>query len=378
MLQSLTMGFLDAFKATQTMSHIDSQSTADLVAALAPANLIQQAVFNYGLAPTISRDLAVQVPAVARAKNIIAGTISSIPLEVRSRIDGSVLMPPKVINQPDPRVPGQTIYRLLVEDLIFYGVAYGQVLEVYEEYPNRIKSWTRIDPIRVVPELNAQGTEIVAYDLDLVGKLPIQGVGSLVVFSGDEGILTRGGRTIKTALELEKAAYNFALEPTPTIALKSTGANLPAERISKLLEAWKQSRQTRGTAFLNADIEMTSVGFDPKSLQLTEARQYLATEIARLMNIPAWYVSADTNSMTYSNVTSERRALVDFSLRPILTQIEQRLDQPDFTPQTQTVRYALDDFLRGNPLERAQVYEVLNRIGVLSVDEIRRAEDLVL
>ncbi len=43
-----------------------------------------------------------------------------------------------------------------------------------------------------------------------------------------------------------------------------------------------------------------------------------------------------------------------------------------------TVRYALDDFLRGNPLERAQVYEVLNRIGVLSVDEIRRAEDLVL
>ncbi len=41
------------------------------------------------------------------------------------------------------------------------------------------------------------GTEIVAYDLDLVGKLPTQGVGSLVVFSGDEGILTRGGRTIK-------------------------------------------------------------------------------------------------------------------------------------------------------------------------------------
>jgi hypothetical protein len=37
MLQSLTMGFFDALKATQAMSHIDSQSTADLVAALAPA-----------------------------------------------------------------------------------------------------------------------------------------------------------------------------------------------------------------------------------------------------------------------------------------------------------------------------------------------------
>ncbi len=57
----------------------------------------KQAVFNYGLAPTISRDLAVQVPAVARAKNIIAGTISSIPLEVRSR---STKKPPRRSRAP--------------------------------------------------------------------------------------------------------------------------------------------------------------------------------------------------------------------------------------------------------------------------------------
>ncbi len=258
MLQSLTMGFLDALKATQTMSHIENQSTADIIASLAPANQNQTYVYNFGLSAGITKDLAVQVPAVARAKNIIAGTISSIPLEVRSRIDGTVLMPPKVINQPDPRVPGQTIYRLIVEDLIFYGVAYGQVLEVYEEYPNRIKSWTRVDPTRVTANLNAAGTEIDSYTVDLQGIVPLSGVGSLIVFNGDEGVLIRGGRTIRTALELEKAAYNFALEPTPTVALKSTGANLPAERISKLLGAWKEARQNRGTAFLNADIEMTS------------------------------------------------------------------------------------------------------------------------
>jgi hypothetical protein len=37
----------------------------------------------------------------------------------------------------------------------------------------------------------------------------------------------------------------------------------------------------------------------------------------------------------------------------------------------------LDDFLRGNPYERAQVYEILNRIGAMSPEEIREMEDLV-
>ena len=37
----------------------------------------------------------------------------------------------------------------------------------------------------------------------------------------------------------------------------------------------------------------------------------------------------------------------------------------------------LDDFLRGNPLERAQVYEILNRIGAMSVEQIQREEDLI-
>ncbi len=33
---------------------------------------------------------------------------------------------------------------------------------------------------------------------------------------------------------------------------------------------------------------------------------------------------------------------------------------------------SLDDFLRGNALERAQVYEILNRIGAMSVEQIQR------
>ena len=372
------MGLRDQFRLLTTADLIAANETADLVASLAPVNTSNGYFFNYGNVAAVDRNTAMQVPAIARARNLICGTIGSLPLELRLRADNSYIDSTRVLHQPDPRIAGSVTYFWTAEDLLFYGVAYGQVLEVYQEFPNRIKSWTRINPTRVTVQYNNDSTEVTGYSVD--GTLvPNQGVGSLVVFYGlDEGILSRGGRTIRTAHELEKAAYNFAQEPIPAMALKSNGVNLPAERITKLLESWKSARQSRSTAFLNGDIELQQFGHSPKDLQMVEARQYLAAEIARLCNIPAWYVGADTgSSMTYSNVTTARRDLIDFSIKPYLTAIADRLGMPDFTPQTQMVQFDLNDYLKGNPLERAQVYATLAGIGVLTVEEIRELEDLV-
>jgi HK97 family phage portal protein len=297
-------------------------------------------------------------------------------MEQYSKLNGSHLSTPSVINQPDPRVPGSAIYAWLAEDLLFHGVGYGQVLEQYGD-TGRVRSWTRIAPDRVTQKLNHLQTEIIGYQVD--GSIvPTQGVGSLVVFYGlDEGILNRAGRTIRAAHALEQAAETFAKEPVPLQVLKSNGTNLPAERIAKLLEAWRAARLNKSTAFLNADVELQALGIDPAKLQLNEARQYVALELARACNLPAYFVSAEATSMTYSNTLSERRGLIDFSLRPILTAIEQRLSMPDFVPSTTEIRFDLDDFLRGNALERAQVYQILNTIGAMSVEQIQEEEDLI-
>jgi HK97 family phage portal protein len=257
-------------------------------------------------------------------------------------------------------------------------VAYGQVLDQYSSSDGaRIRAWTRISPDRVTYKTNVQQTEIISYKIDGL-DIPVSGVGSIIVFSGlDEGVLNRAGRTIRAALELEKAAELYAKEPVPTMVLKSNGTNLTPERITKLLESWKVARNTRATAFLNADVELNALGFDPQKLQLNEARQYLATEIARAVGIPASFLSAETTSMTYSTTVMERKALIDFSLRNIITPIEQRLSAADFVPNGVEVRFDIDDFLRGSALERAQVYEILNRIGAMSVEQIQEEEDLI-
>jgi HK97 family phage portal protein len=343
-------------------------------AAAVPAPLNPSLNNFYFSASTATRQQAMAIPTIARARNILC-SLATLPLEQYIKSTGGHVEPNRVINQPDSRVPGSTIYAFIAEDLLFHGVAYGQVMSMYAD--GRIQEWTRIANERVSYKTNSLQTEIIGYTID--GKdVPTMGVGSMVVFNGlDEGFLNRAGRTIRAAIALENASEAFAKEPVPMMVLKSNGTNLTSERIGKLLEAWRVARSTRSTAFLNADVELQAMGIDPNKLQLNEARQYVALELCRAIGLPAFFASAETTSMTYSNATAERRSLIDFGGRNILLAIEQRLSMPDFVGQGNEIRYSLDEYLRGNPLERAQVYEILNRIGAMSVEEIREEEDLI-
>jgi phage portal protein BeeE len=97
------------------------------------------------------------------------------------------------------------------------------------------------------------------------------------------------------------------------MVLKSNGTALPADRIAKLLDAWGAARRNRGTAFLNADVELTTVGFTPEQIGLNAAREIIATELARAVGIPAYFIDAPTgSSMTYQNAQTARQTLLDF------------------------------------------------------------------
>jgi HK97 family phage portal protein len=239
----------------------------------------------------------------------------------------------------------------------------------------KIRAMERIAPERVTITTNGMGYEIASYAIDGSYVDPA----NLVVFNGtQEGLLSRAGRTIKAAAALERAAMNFANEPIPQMVLKSNGTSLPADRVSKLLTAWKTARASRSTAFLNADVTLETIGYDPRNLQLNEARNYVSLELSRACGLPAYFTDSQQSSFTYSNALDKRRDLVDFAFRNYMSIVEQRLSFPDFTPAGNKVMFDLDDFLRGNPYERAQVYEILNRIGAMSIDEIREEEDMLL
>jgi HK97 family phage portal protein len=323
----------------------------------------------------VARNQAMTVPAIARARNIIAGSISGLPI-YRYTQDGRDLLPAPWMRQPDPLVTRQTTMAWTIDSLFFYGVAYWQVLDVYAEdgRPNRFR-W--IDPVRVSTELNREGTMVDHYKVD--GKrVPDRGTNSLVVFSGyEDGLLRRAGRTIRTAIQLEQAALTYAETPSPMVALKNSGSPLPTGKVNELLAAWREARNRSATAYLNESIDIERVGFSPSEMALTEARMATAQELARAAGIPPWYLGVDAgSSMTYQNVGNSRRDLLDFALMPFITAIEQRLSLGDILVAREAIKFDLTDFLRSSPIERAQLYQALVPLGILTPEEVRTLEDL--
>ena len=332
------------------------------------------ASFGYG---AMDRGLAVQVPAVNRCANLIKGVIGYLPLKLYKKSTGEELGSPLWVEQPDIRQPRSVTISATCDSLIFYGQAFWRITEVYADdmRPARFE-W--VANTRVTAQTNPRGTEILYYMVDQE-QVPMIGIGSLITFQGlTQGVLQTAGRTIQAALDLEKAAAVSAATPMATGFLKNTGADMPEAQVQGLLAAWKSARQNRSTAYLTSTLSYEPVGFSPKDMMYNDAQQYLATQIARAMNVPAYYISADmNNSMTYQNIIDGRKEFVAYSLQPYICAIEDRLSMDDVTARGHTVRFAIEEsFLRADTMKRLEALEKMLSLGLITVEEAKEMENM--
>jgi HK97 family phage portal protein len=359
----------------------------DVTAQLAPAVMSQgygAGVYSYGGlygagngVPFMDRYVALQVPAVARCRNLIAGVISSIDLELYKKSTGTKLESPLWLDQPDMRQPRSVTIAYTVDSLLFYGVAYWRVTSLYAD-DGRPSGFEWIANTRVTVTTDQYGEQVDYYSVN-GERAPMSGIGSLVTFQSLlPGVLETGARTIQAAIDVQKAAAVAAATPMPTGFIKNSGADLPEAQISGLLAAWKAARNSRSTAYLTSTLDYQQVGFSPKDMTYNESSQYLATEVARLMNVPAYYISADmNNSMTYQNILDGRKEFVAYSLQPFISAIENRLSMDDITAHGNVVRFALDEtFLRADTAARLDAIEKMLNLGLIDLEQAQSMEQL--
>jgi HK97 family phage portal protein len=360
-----------------------NKKTDSVQAQYAPA--IMDTAYGYGSFTTgvgnfpggLDRNYAMQVPAVNRCRNLIAGVISYLPLELYKKSTGEELASPVWLEQPDYRQPRSVTISWTVDSLLFYGIAYWRCTELYADdlRPSRFE-W--IANNRVTFTTNKFGTEVSQYYVDGV-EAPMSGIGSLITFQGlTQGVLQTAARTIQSALDIEKAAAVSAQTPMPSGYIKNTGADLPEQQVSGLLAQWKQSRLNRSTAYLTSTLSYETTGFSPKDMMYNEAQQYLCTQIARAMNIPAYMISADmNNSMTYQNIIDGRKEFVAYSLQPFICAIEDRLSMDDITPRGHVVKFAIEEsFLRADTMKRLEAIEKMLTLGLIDLDTAKEMEDM--
>jgi phage portal protein BeeE len=330
---------------------------------------------NY--ANSILRQDAASVPAIARCRNLIAGTIATIPLETYLKSTGEELPNMVWVDQPDKRQPREVTLAWTVDSLFYYGVAYWMVEEVYQDdqRPARF-SWVQND--RVTVKYTANNTIVDYYMINNV-RVPDSGVGSLVTFQAmDQGLLLRNATTIRAAIDIERAAAIAAQTPMGSGYIKNTGADLPDQQVQGILNAWKTARQSKATAYLTSTLEFNPISFSPKDMMYNEAKSYLALDLARACNVPAVMLDAEIiKSNTYQNVLDQRKEFAAYTLMPYLYAISCRLSMDDLTPRGQEIRFAIDEtFLRVDTAARLDVTKTMLELGLIDLNQAKEMEGL--
>jgi HK97 family phage portal protein len=364
------MGIFSRAESPSKKSSVEAQYAPQVLGEYSPYAM----PFQYSY---VSREDALSVPALQRCRNLLAGTIGAIPLELYKKSTNEELGSPVWLEQPSYSQPRSVTIAYTVESLLLYSQAFWQVVEIYNEdgRPSRFE-W--IANNRVTATLDSTNTFVKSYAVDGT-TLPMEGLGSLVTFQSLlPGILTTGVQTIRAAIDVHKAATIAASTPMATGYIKNTGADLDPKEVSGLLAAWRTARNNRSTAYLTSTLEYNPVSFSPKDMMYGDAIFNLSTDIARLCNVPAYYVSADANnSMTYANVNDERKQFLTLSLQPFISAIEDRLSMDDITARGNVVKFDIDkNFLRTDPLQELAVIEKLLQLNLITQEQAMEMTDL--
>ncbi len=143
---------------------IRPESKPQITAQLAPPVVADPFNFYSQFTPfqSVGREEAISVPSVMRCRNLIATTIGTMELKTYSRATKEELPNLPWVNQLSKSAPNTIILTAIVDALFFYGTAYLEVTEVYQD-DNRPARFDFVNNTRVQVQLNKNNTFVDFY-----------------------------------------------------------------------------------------------------------------------------------------------------------------------------------------------------------------------
>jgi hypothetical protein len=344
-----------------------------------PAEMTEGMTSGGTIAPRISRNQALQVPAVLRARNLICATLARLPIHVRDKAR-RVATPTPLLEQVDPDVPNVVTFAQTYEDLFFEGISWWRVTDfTVTGFPAKAQH-INVDRVRVsgvdLPTLNghmAMGPFRVFID----GQ-PVPDEEVIRFDSPNPPLLVHAARAIRACLNLDITASNYSETPVPLGVFTPKDGERPRENakdIQEILDKWNEARRSKVWGYLGRAWDIKELQFNAEQIQLSDQRQHAVLEIARAAGVDPEDLGVSTTSRTYQNAEQRRLDLLDFTLAHYMAAVEQRLSMRDVLPPGFRAKVNLDGFLRGDTKTRMETYEIGRRVNAYTDDEIRELED---
>lgn len=287
-------------------------------------------IFGADALAVMTREAAMSVPAMARARGLLTTSVARSPIHVYRGTEQLTEDPPWVSRTDGVISP---FIRMLwtVDDLLFTGWSLWAVARGADGMPLRMD---RVE--RSLWYIDTDGTV-------MVDATPVDPSTVVVIPGPHDGVLNTGRRTLTTAAELEQAVANTARSPVPAIDLhQTTDVEMTSTEKQDLIAGWVAARRgdNGGVAYTNSAVEARTLGQPVESL-IIEGRNASAVDVARMAGVPAALIDA-TNagaSLTYETTEGRNAEFLDYGVLPYMLAVSGRLSLDDVTPRGTRVAF---------------------------------------
>lgn len=334
----------------------------------------------------VNPETVFRVNAIFSAVSLISDTISTLPIDSYIRRDGArfAFRPrPAWVQQPDVDTTKEAFYGSLIVSLLLDGNGF---VRVFRDGAGRVVNMTVLNPAKVEIRKDKVGGVTFVYEGENkpLNKNEILHIPDVVRPGETRGIsrVTALKDNFGLALALESYAARFFGQGASTQGIIEFPGNLTPDQAKQLVDGFdarhKGFRKSHKTGVLSGGAKYVNTSVENDKAQFIDSRRMAVEDVARAFNIPPHLLGLPGTN-TYSSVEQNNIAFVTHTLRPIVQKLESA-----FTPlmmnepggSTAFIKFSLDGLLRGDANSRFSAYSVGLQAGYLTINDIRRFEDL--
>lgn len=328
----------------------------------------------------VDRSMAMQVPSVASAIDLISGMVAETPIMLYREADGKTAQVAqdsrlRLLNdETGDKLDANEFWRAMVADYFLGGGGYA--------YINRSKG--TIKSLHYVPQEYVaiqKGSDPIFKDYDIwVGGRAYHDFDFLKILRNTRDGCTGSPITDESAKLIETAYQSLCYE----LYLVKKGGNkkgflkaqkpLSQEAMDNLKAAFQRmyTNQEDSVLVLNNGLEFQESSNTSVEMQLNENKRYNASEFAKLFHV-------STAAMEGSANHDEITALAKLAAIPLMVTIQCALNRDLLLEKEKGEYYfAFDtkELLKGDMASRYAAYKTALEANFMQIDEVRFAEDL--
>ncbi len=333
---------------------------------------------------------AMALSAVFAATRLLSDTISTLPLDVFYKRQGSeqVFRPlPQWIINMNPVLRNNEVLGQVMMSLLLDGNAY---LATLRDNTGNILEVTPLDPSDITPRLeDDEGRKVLTFrsaklgdetftSRDIAHFRGLMKPGDIVGVSP----IQAARETIGLGLGAQKYGAAFFGNGGLPGSLVEVPGQLSEEGVHALKSAWNDVHRGAGNshrlAVLTEGAKFSKVSLNPEDSQFLETKMASVGDVARLYGIPPHLLADTVKSTSWgSGLHEQNMAFSMYTLRPYITRLEAGVTSM-LRSQGISVAYAKFDLAsmsRGTN-ERWDSYQAGIMNGIYSINEVRSLEGL--